>query len=326
MRAALCERYGPPEVVLVKDVPKPSPADDQALIRIVATTVSSGDWRVRSASVPRGFGLIMRLALGWSGPRQPILGTELSGVIETVGRDVKELRPGDEVIAFPGAAMGCHAEYVCVRQDGPIARKPPSLTHEEAATLCFGGMTALDFLRRAKLQPGEKVLVNGASGAVGTATVQLATRHFGAEVTSVCSGGNAELVQSLGAAHVIDYTREDFARSGQRYDVIVDTAGTAPYARSRGSLKEGGRLCLVLAGLPDMLPAPWVALTTSHRIVAGPASERAQDVKLLAELAQAGVLKPVIDRRYRFEQIVEAHRYVDTGHKRGSVVVTLGAS
>ena len=322
MKAIVCERYGSPDVLRLKDVPKPTPQKDEVLVKVHATTVSSGDRRVRSREVPRGFGLISRLALGWFGPRQPILGTELSGEVEAVGKDVRRLRPGDQVLAFSGASMGCHAEYKCVREDGPIARKPANLSHEEAATLCFGGTTALDFLRRAKIQKGEAVLVNGASGAVGTAAVQLA-KHFGAEVTGVCSSGNLALVTSLGADHVIDYTREDFTKNGKTYDIIVDTAGTVPYTRSKGSLKEGGRLLLVLASLPDMLPMSWVALTTSKRIIAGPASERPEDVRLLAQLAESHELKPVIDRRYPFERIADAHRYVDAGHKKGCVVITL---
>jgi NADPH:quinone reductase-like Zn-dependent oxidoreductase len=325
VKAIVCEKYGAPEVLKLKDVPKPTPKEDEVLVKVHATTVSSGDHRVRSMDVPPGLRLIARLALGLTKPRQPILGTELSGVIEAVGKQVKGLQPGDQVVAFSGVHMGCHAEYKCVPEDGPIAKKPDNLSHEEAATLCFGGTTALDFLRRAGIRSGEKVLVNGASGAVGTAMVQLA-KHFGAEVTGVCSGKNLELVRSLGADHVIDYEKEDFTDNGRRYDIIVDTAGTAPYSRSKRSLAEGGRLLLVLAGLPDMLPAPWVSLTTSKRIIAGPASERVEDVHMLAELAAKGELKPVIDRKFPLERIVEAHRYVDTGHKKGSVVVTLSGA
>jgi NADPH:quinone reductase-like Zn-dependent oxidoreductase len=207
-------------------------------------------------------------------------------------------------------------------EDGAIALKPPNLTYEEAAALSFGGTTALSFLRRGKLQTGEKVLVNGASGGVGTAAVQLA-RHFGADVTGVCSTANAELVRSLGARHVIDYTQEDFTRNGETYDVIIDTAGTAPFSRSKASLKERGRLLMVLGGLPDMLRIPWVSMTSSKKVIAGPAAGRAEDLRFLAGLAEAGEFKPVIDRRYTLEQIADAHRYVDTGRKKGNVVVTL---
>ena len=322
MRAAVYERYGPPDVLELREVEKPTPKDNQVLIKIHATTVTSGDWRARSLNVPAGFGLIARLVFGVSRPRQPILGTELAGEIEAVGKDVRRFKVGDQVFAFSGASMGCYAEYKCMPADGAVALKPPNLTYDEAAALSFGGTTALDFFRRGKLQSGETVLVNGASGGVGTAAVQLA-RHFGAEVSGVCSTANVELVRSLGPTHVIDYTKEDFTKNGETYDVIVDTVGTAPFSRSNGSLREGGRLLLVLGGLPDMLQIPWVSMTSGKKVIAGPAAERADDLRLLAELAQAGTFRPIIDRRYPFEQIAEAHRYVDTGRKKGNVIITL---
>jgi NADPH:quinone reductase-like Zn-dependent oxidoreductase len=250
------------------------------------------------------------------------LGTELAGEIESVGKDVTTFKVGDRVFAFSGAGMGCHAEYKCMPEDGAIALKPPNLTYDEAAALSFGGTTALNFFRRGRLQSGEKVLVNGASGGVGTAAVQLA-KYFGADVTGVCSTANLELVRSLGATQVIDYTKEDFTQNGETYDVIVDTVGTAPFSRSKDSLREGGRLLLVLGGLPDMLEIPWVSLTSSKKIFAGPAAERAEDLRFLAELAQAGKFMPVIDRRYPIEQIADAHRYVDTGRKKGNVIITV---
>jgi len=322
MKAIVYERYGPPEVLQLKEVEKPTPKNNEVLIKTHATTVTSGDWRVRSLNVPVGFGLLMRLVFGVLRPRQPILGSELAGVIESVGKDVSQFKAGDPVFAFSDAAMGCHAEYKCMAEDGAVVPKPSSLTFEEAAALSFGGTTALDFLRRGRLQDGESVLVNGASGAVGTAAVQLA-RHFGAIVTGVCSTANVALVRSLGASHVIDYTQEDFTRNGKTYDVIVDTVGTAPFSRSQASLKEGGRLLLVLAGLPEMLRAPWVSVTSSKKVIAGPTAVRVEDLRFLAGLAEAGEFKPVIDRCYPFEQIAEAHRYVDTGRKKGNVVITL---
>ena len=322
MKAIVYERYGPPEVLQLKEVEKPTPKDNEVLIKILATTVTSGDWRVRSLNVPAGFGLIMRLVFGVSRPKQPILGSELAGVIESVGKDVRKFKVGDQVFAFSDAAMGCHAEYKCMPEDGGVALKPSNLTYDEAAALSFGGTTALSFFRRGKLQSGEKVLINGASGGVGTAAVQLA-KHFGADVTGVCSTANVELVRSLGATHVIDYTKEDFTQNGETYDVIVDTVGTAPFSRSKASLKERGRLLMVLAGLPDMLQAPWVSMTSSKKVIAGPATVRAEDLRFLAGLAEAGEFKPVIDRRYPFEQIAEAHSYVDTGRKKGNVIITL---
>jgi len=322
MKAIVYERYGGPDVLQLKEVAKPAPKDNEVLIKIHATTVTSGDWRVRSLDVPAGFGLLSRLFLGISRPRQPILGTELAGVIESVGKDVTKFKVGDQVFAFSGAGMGCHAEYKCMSQDGPIALKPANLTYDEAAALSFGGTTALNFFKRGKLQRGETVLVNGASGGVGTAAVQLA-KHFGAIVTGVCSSANVELVKSLGATHVIDYTKKDFTKNGENYDIIVDTVGTAPFSRSKGSLKDGGRLLLVLGTLSDLLQIPWVSMTSNKKVIGGPAAERAEDLRFLAELAEGGEFKPVIDRRYPLEQIAEAHRHVDTGRKKGNVIITL---
>jgi len=328
MRAYTYDRFGPPEVLALKEVPKPVPGDHEVLVRIRATTVTAGDWRVRSLEVPRGFGLLSRLALGLSGPRQPILGSELSGEIEAVGKAVTRFRVGDPVFGFTGMRLGCHAEYRCLpeeghgRKDEAVALKPANLGFEEAAALSFGGTTALSFFRKAKLKRGENVLVVGASGGVGTAAVQLA-RHFGASVTGVCSTANLELVRSIGADRVIDYTREDFTRSGERYDVIVDTAGTAPFSRCEGSLAEGGRLLVVLGSLPEVLRAPVVSLTSTKRIIGGVVSWGVEDLRFLASLAEAGHYRPVIDRRYTFAEMVEAHRHVDAGHKRGNVVVSV---
>jgi NADPH:quinone reductase-like Zn-dependent oxidoreductase len=323
MKAVVYERYGPPEVLELREVPTPVPRDGEVLIKTRATTVSSGDWRVRSLDVPAGFGLMARLALGFTRPRQPILGSELAGDVAAVGKGVRQFKVGDPVFAFTGVRMGAHAEYRAVPETNAVAAKPANLGYDEAAALSFGGTTALHFLRRGKVQSGESVLVNGASGAVGVAAVQLA-RHFGAEVTGVCSAKNIELVRSLGASHVVDYTREDFTRNGIRYDVIVDTAGTAPFPRVAGSLTERGRLLKILGGLGDMLRAPWVGLTSKKRVVTGTASGRSEDLRWLARLAEAGEYKPVIDRRFPLEQIVDAHRYVDAGHKTGSVVITFG--
>jgi NADPH:quinone reductase-like Zn-dependent oxidoreductase len=324
MKAIVYERYGPPEVLELGEVEKPTPKDNEVLIRTRATTVTSGDHRARSLDVPPGFGLLSRLVFGVFRPRQPILGSELAGDVESVGKAVHTLKVGDPVFAFGGASMGCHAEYRCMPEDGLLALKPANLTYEQAAALSFGGTTALHFLRRGDLESGEKVLVNGASGAVGTACVQLA-RHFGAEVTGVCSTANVELVRSLGAAHVIDYTQEDFTKNGRSYDVIVDTVGTAPFSRSKASLSERGRLPLIFATLPDLLRSPWVAMTSKRKVIAGVALGSGEDLRFLARLAQAGEFEPVIDRRYPFEQIGEAHRYVDTGRKKGNVIITVGA-
>jgi NADPH:quinone reductase-like Zn-dependent oxidoreductase len=325
MKAIVYTRYGSPDVLELKEIPKPTPKASEVLIKVHATTVTSGDWRARTLSMPKGFGLMGRLFFGIFKPRQPVLGTELAGRIESIGSSVRKFKVGDRVVGFSGASMGCHAEYKCMREDQPLALIPSNLSYEEAAALSFGGMSALDFFRRAKLQSGDRVLINGASGAVGSAAVQLA-KHFGAHVTGVCGSGNVALVKSLGADDVIDYTNQDFTQNGVAYDVIVDTAGTAPFSRSKHSLKPRGRLLLVLASMPDLLESPWLSLTTKHRVIAGPASERPEDLLLLTSLAEAGRYNPVIGRRYPFAQIAEAHRYVDTGHKRGNVVITLEAS
>jgi NADPH:quinone reductase-like Zn-dependent oxidoreductase len=322
VKAAVYERYGPPEVVAIQQVAAPAPNSDEVLIRIRATTVSSGDCRVRALRVPRGFGWISRLVLGVSGPRQKILGTEGAGVVETVGSAVTRFKPGDEVLVYGGASMGCHAELKCARETAALAIKPAKLDFGEAAALSFGGATALDFLRKAKVQAGDAVLINGASGAVGSAAVQLA-KYFGATVTGVCSASNVALVRSIGADHVIDYTREDFTSGTSTYDIIIDTVGTVTFGRCASVLKDGGRLVLVAADLPAMLGGVWASMTSNKSVIAGPTAERAEDLQFLAKLAQAGELKPVIDRRLPFEQIVEAHRIADSGRKKGSVVVML---
>lgn len=322
MKAVVYERYGPPDVLELREVPKPEPAANEILIRTRATTVTTADWRARTLEVPPGFGLMSRLVFGIRRPRQPILGTELAGDVEAVGGAVTRFQVGDPVFTFADFRMGCHAEYKCVPEDGAVALKPASLSYEEAAAISFGGTTALSFFKRAKLRSGERVLVNGASGGVGTAAVQLA-KHFGARVTGVCSAANAGLVESLGADHVIDYTREDFAAGGDTYDVIVDTVGNAPFSRSKNALEEKGRLLQVLGGLPDLLRAPWVSMTSRRKVIAGPSSGSAEDLRFLAGLAEAGEFTPVIDRRYPFERIADAHAYVETGRKKGNVVITL---
>lgn len=325
MKGIVYKQYGPPEVLRMCEVPKPIPGDHELLIRVRATTVSAADWRVRSLKMPLGFGLPGRLVFGISAPRQPFLGVELAGDVEAVGKAVTSFKVGDQVFAFPGGSMGAYAEYKCMPANGAVAIKPSNLSYEQAAALCFGGSTMLDFFRRGALRNGERVLVNGASGAVGTAAVQLA-KHFGAHVTGVCSTANLPLVESIGADQMLDYTRHDFTKSGETYDVIVDTVGNAPFARCGSSLSCGGRLLLVLAGLPEILRAPWHTLTSGKKVIAGPAAERNEYLHQLAELAAAGKFLPVIDRCYSFEQMVAAHRYVDQGHKRGNVVITLAAS
>ena len=322
MKAIVYEAYGSPDVLKLKEVAKPVPKSNEVLIKVHATTVTTGDWRVRSLNLPPGFGFLGRLIFGILKPRQPILGSEIAGVIESVGKGVSKFKVGDAVFSFSDAAMGCHAEYRCMGEDGPIALKPSNMSFNDSAPLSFGGTTALSFLRRANLKAGDKILINGASGGVGTAAIQLA-KHFGAVVTAVCSTPNVELVKSLGADDVIDYLEEDFTKNGVKYDVIMDIAGNAPYSRSKGSLVERGYLLMVLAGLFDMLQAPWISIYSGIRTVVGPAFGKAEDLRYLAQLAESGKFKTIIDKCYPFEKMADAHRHVDTGHKRGNVVVIL---
>jgi NADPH:quinone reductase-like Zn-dependent oxidoreductase len=321
MKAAVCERYGPPEVVQIRDVATPVPADDEVLVKAFATTVNSGDARVRALRVPRGLRLPMRLKLGLTKPKNSILGFEMAGQVEAVGRAVTRFQPGDRVVASRGFEFGCHAEYMTVAEQDAVARIPDNLSYQHAVALCFGGTTALTFFGLGKLAAGETVLINGASGAVGTMAVQLA-KHLGAEVTAVCSGANAELVRDLGADHAVDYTTEDFTRNGQRYDVIMDNHGNAPYTRVKGSLKPGGRFLMVIGNLWQM-----IAASRQKAVISGNENDSSIDAdsyRTLMSLAERGVLKPVIDSVLPFAQIVEAHRRVDGGHKVGSVVVTFG--
>ncbi|HYW32738.1 MAG TPA: NAD(P)-dependent alcohol dehydrogenase [Gemmatimonas sp.] len=300
----------------------PTPGPNEALIRVRATTVSSADWRVRSLCMPRGFGMLGRLAFGFKAPRRPILGSEFSGDGVAIGSAVRRFSPGDAVIGFTGARFGAHAEFCCLSETGALVHKPPQLTYEVAAALAFGGTTALDFFRRAKLVARDTVLINGASGTVGSTMVQVAVAA-GAEVTAVCSAANADTMSQLGAARVIDYNAIDFAAEGRRYDVIVDTVGTAPYARARNALSKNGRLLLVLATLPELLRAPWVTLTTGHRVIAGPAAERVDDLHTIVKMTSDGRFAPLIDCCLPFSDIALAHARVDSARKRGSVVVRI---
>lgn len=323
MKAITYSTYGSPDVLTLSDLPKPVPKAGQVLIRIHASTVSTADWRARSLEMPAGFRLFARPFFGFLGPRQPILGTELSGTIESVGTAVTRFRPGDTVFAFTGAKLGCHAEYICLAETALIAPKPPNLSFEQAAALCFGGTTALPFLRDlARVQPGEKVLVVGASGCVGSAGVQIA-RAFGAEVTGVCSGRNRELVLSIGASQVIDHTTSDFAQSGQSWDVIFDTTGTAPYHRCKPVLRPGGRLVVVLGTIGQVLGLGRPKRGSGHKVFATVALPGPDDMRSLAELAATGAFIPVIDRIYPLDHAAEAHAVVDSGHKRGSVVLSM---
>ncbi len=323
MRAATYRRFGGPDVVFVHDIPRPAPRADELLIKVHASTVSAADHRARSKDVPRGLGPLTALSLGIFSPRRRVLGMDVAGIVESVGADVTSFRPGDEVIAMLGSRFGGHAEYVTVSERGAVARKPRNMGFEDAAALVFGGITAQAFLKRANVRPGSTVLVTGASGAVGTAAVQLA-RHAGATVTAVCRGVNADLVGSLGAERVIDYTKVDFTEEGRTYDVIVDCAGTASFDRVGDMIAPGGTLLAVITDLGGLLTAGVRSRRSGKHIVVGDPGFTASDLRALSAFAESGALRPVVDRVFALADIAEAHRYVDAG-KRGSVVLRIAA-
>ncbi|MDF3069054.1 MAG: uncharacterized protein K0R38_4655 [Polyangiaceae bacterium] len=322
MKAAVYTRYGTPDVVSLSTLPRPLLPADGVVIRVRATTVSSGDARLRSAHVPAGFGLPLRLGFGMFGPRNHVLGTEVAGEVVEVGAHSR-FAVGDRVFALLGASLGGHAEYAAIRDNGAVAHLPRGMGFESGAALAFGGTTALYYLRdKAKLRAGERLLVNGASGAVGSAAVQLG-KYFGAHVTAVCSGNNADLVTLLGADRVVDHTRQDFATLRERFDVVIDAVGNCSFARCAPALADSGRLLLVVASLGQMLGAMLRPVRSGRRVLCGVTPERAEDLQLLAQLAEIGAYRPVLDSVFPFDRIAEAHARVDTQRKRGSVIVTL---
>jgi len=307
MKAIVCTRYGPPEVLQLKEVGKPVPKTNEVLIRTYATAVHSGDCRMRSLNlvgVSFSQRILARLILGVTRPRNPILGLWLAGEIETAGNKVKRFKKGDRVYArTPDMRFGAYAEYTCLPENSIMALKPANVTYEEAVAVPFAGLTALYFLGKGEIRSGQKVLIYGASGAVGTSAIQLA-KYFGAEVTGVCSTSNLEMAKSLGAERVIDYTREDFTKHNELFDIVFDAVGKISYAKSKGALKPEGKYVSVVAS--------------------GHAKMEPEDLIFLTKLVEAGKLKPVIDRCYPLEQMAKAHRYVDQGHKKGNVVITVG--
>ena len=319
MKAIVYDRYGPPEVLQLQEVPKPVPGDEEILIKVYAATAAAGDWRLRKADP-----FLARLFNGlWRPKRIRILGFELAGVVESTGKGVTRFKSGDAVYAACGTGFGAYAEYKCLPETGAVAFKPENMSFEEAAAVPVGAYTALQFLRKCHIQTGTRVLVYGASGSVGTYAVQLAS-YFGAEVTGVCSTSNVELVRSLGAFRVIDYTKEQIADDGPAYDIIFDTVGKSPFDVCIKHLTENGYYLRAYHVNPLLiLRGSWISMTSAKKVIGGSMKENAEDLTYLKGLIEAGKLRSVIDRRYPLEQAAEAHRYVEKGHKKGNVVLTV---
>lgn len=324
MRAIVCTKFGPPEVFQLKDLEKPIPKDNEVLIRIWATTVTAADCELRGLNVPFLARLPVRI---WLGSRMPnlLLGQELAGEVEAVGKATNRFQPGDLIFGTAGFRLGTYAEYICLPEKpgtGVLGLKPANMTYEEAAALSIGGLEAVHFLRRGNIQGGQRVLIIGAGGSIGTYAVQLA-RHFGAEVTGVDSAGKLDMLRSLGVDHVIDYTRGDYTKSGETYDVIFDVIGKSSFSNSVRSLKPNGRYLLGNPGVSQTVRGQWTPLKSGQRVIFRTASQGTDDLVFLKELVEAGHIRTVIDRRYPLEQLADAHRYVETGQKKGNVVITV---
>jgi len=328
MKAIVWTKYGPPDVLQLREVEKPTPKDNEVLIRVVATTVTAGDCELRSLKFPIYISLVMRLWRGLIKPRgTSILGTELAGEIEAVGKDVKLFKKGDQVYGSAGVSFGANAEYICLPEEpgemeGGVAIKPANMTFEEAAAVPFGGRDALHFLRKGNIQNGQKVLINGAGGSIGVFAVQLA-KYFGAEVTAVDSTGKLDMLRSLGVDQVINYTQEDFTKSGETYDVIFDVVGTISFSPSDRSLSENGTYLLANPRISQMFQGLWTSMRSSKKVIMETSNGTIEDLNFLRRLIEEGKIKSVIDRHYPLDQTAEAHRYVETGQKKGNVVITL---
>jgi len=327
MKAIVWTEYGPPDVLQLKEVKTPTPKDNEVLIRIHATTVTSGDCEQRSLKLPIWYALSIRAVAGFKRPeRITILGMELAGEIESVGKEVKRFTKGDQVFAATGfIGMGACAEYICLPEEaegGALATKPANMTYEEAAAVPVGGHEALCFLRQGNIQSGQKVLINGAGGTIGPFAVQLA-KHFGAEVTGVDSTEKLDMLSSIGADHVVDYKQEDFTKSGETYDLILDLVGKSSFSGSIRSLKQNGSYLIASPGPSQLVRGRWTSMINSKKVIIGAAYPKTEDLIFLRELVEEGKIEAVIDRRYPLEQTAEAHRYVEKGHKKGNVVITV---
>jgi NADPH:quinone reductase-like Zn-dependent oxidoreductase len=322
MKAIVCPRWGPPDVLELRDVEKPAPEDNEVLIRIHAATVSAGDCEMRGLKLPTWFLPLALGGFGFRGPRRKILGQELAGEVEAVGRDVELFETGDQVFGSTGFGFGAYAEYASLPESEILAAKPANMTYEEAATVPTGGLNALHFLRKGKVRGGQSVLINGAGGSIGTFATQIA-KSFGAEVTCVDSTGKLDMLSSIGADHVIDYTQEDFSKGGETYDVIFDVVCKGSLSDGTGALKEGGTYLLGNPGPSRIVQGRWISMRSNKRVIGGTAEYGREHLDYLKELIEAGKIASVIDRRYPLEQTAEAHRYVETGQKKGNVVITV---
>jgi 2-desacetyl-2-hydroxyethyl bacteriochlorophyllide A dehydrogenase len=328
MKAIIWTKYGSPDGLQLKDVEKPIPKDDQILVKIHATTITAGDCEMRRLQLPLMLSLPVRIYAGFIAPKRiPILGQELAGEVVEVGANVKSYKVGDQVFGTTGFGFGAYAEYICLPErpddaQGTLAPKPTNLTYEEAAAVPTAGFEALHFLRKADIKPGKKVLIIGAGGSIGTFAIQLA-RHFGAEVIGVDSTEKMDMLRSIGANHVIDYTKSDYTRNGETYDLIIDVVGRRGVSRRLKLLKPDGYYFLAYAGLSHILLGIWTSITSNKKFKIESSSQKKEDLMFLIGLIEAGKIKSVIDRRYPLEHTAEAHRYVETGHKKGNVVITV---
>ena len=330
MKAIVCTEYGTPDVLQLKEVAKPTPKDNEILIRVHATSVNFGDLIARNfkAVSPREFNmpflfwLLAKISFGLHQPKISIPGSEFAGEIESVGKNVKRFKQGDQVFGFSSQIFGTYAEYLCLPEDGVLTKKPENLTYKEAAVIPYGAIMALNLLRKANIQPGQKVLIHGASGGIGSAAVQIA-RSLGAEVTGVCGTPRLEFVKSLGAEKVVDYTREDFTRHGETYDLIFDILGKGSFSRVKNSLKPNGILLYASFKMKQLLQMLWTYFAGSRKVICAMAPGSTEDLIAVKELIEAGKIKAIIDRCYSLEETAEAHRYVESGHKKGNVVITI---
>jgi NADPH:quinone reductase-like Zn-dependent oxidoreductase len=333
MKAVVYTEYGPPDVLRLVEVGKPNPKDNEILIRIYASSLNYGDLLARNFkatspdefNMPFVFWLLARLAFGLNKPKITTLGNEFAGVVESVGQTVKLFKVGDPVFGYRGQSMGTNAEYVCMPENGLVAIKPIGMRYDEAAAVPYGALTALNLLRTINIRPGQKVLIIGASGGIGSAAVQLA-KYFGAEVTGVCATPRLDFVKSIGADKVSDYTQEDFTQNGETYDVIFDILGKSSFERCRSSLTSNGHYLLASFKLKQLLQMLWTSKTSSQKVVCALSGEKPEDLHFIKELIEAGKIKSIIDRRFPLEQTADAHRYVEQGHKKGNVVITVKES